>query len=88
MADDNGQPRYEGIRYESRIRSGWECWALFDDEDLELEVLETLPIASDMPALQRVARLFELQVFYAAPETRFARSESGAPSGQHGTRVV
>jgi len=37
--------------------------SLFDDEDLELKVLETLPIASDMPALQRVARLFELQVF-------------------------
>jgi hypothetical protein len=63
MADDNGQPRYAGIRYESRIRSGWECWALFDDEELELKVLETLPIVSDMPALQRVARLFELQVF-------------------------
>jgi hypothetical protein len=62
-ADHNGQHRCAGIRYESRIRSGWECWALFDDEDLELEVLERLPIASDMPALQRVARLFELQVF-------------------------
>jgi len=63
MANDGGQPQFAGIRYESRIRSGWECWALFDDEDLELEVLETLPIVPDMPALQRVAQLFELRVF-------------------------
>jgi hypothetical protein len=63
MADEDGEPLYAGIRYESRIRSGWECWALFDDEDLELEVLETLPVTPDMPALQEVARLFGLRVF-------------------------
>jgi hypothetical protein len=63
MANDDGQPRYAGIRYESRIRSGWECWALFDDEDLDLEVIETLPIVPDMPELQEVARIFELHIF-------------------------
>jgi hypothetical protein len=63
LARDGGKPRYAGIRYESRLRSGWECWAVFDDEDLQLEVLEVLPIPNDLPAFLRVARLFELRVF-------------------------
>ncbi len=63
MAEDQGRPRYAGIRYESRLRSGWECWALFDDEDLDLNVLATLPITAEMPALQDVARLLQLRVF-------------------------
>lgn len=63
MAEDDGRPRYAGVRYESRLRSGWECWALFDDEDMDLEVIETLPVSREMPALQRVAELFELRVF-------------------------
>ena len=63
MAEGDNGPKYVGIRYESRIRSGWECWALFDDEDLEIEVLETLPITPDIPALLEVAELFDLQVF-------------------------
>ena len=63
MAEEDGQPLYAGIRYESRIRSGWECWAVFDDEDLEVEVLETLPVTPDMPALQEIASLFGLRIF-------------------------
>ncbi len=63
MTADGDQPRYAGIRYESRIRSGWECWALFDDEDLDIEVLEALPISPDMAALTSVATLFGLQIF-------------------------
>jgi hypothetical protein len=63
LAEGAEGPRYVGIRYESRIRSGWECWALFDDEDVEIEVVETLPITTDMPALVEVAELFGLQVF-------------------------
>jgi hypothetical protein len=52
-----------GIRYESRIRAGWECWALFDDEDLGIEVVTKVPITLDMPDLVAVAELFDLQVF-------------------------
>ncbi|HTW97601.1 MAG TPA: RES family NAD+ phosphorylase [Acidimicrobiales bacterium] len=63
MASIGEDPTYGGIRYESRIRSGWECWALFDDDELEIDVLETRPITLDMPELQSVAKLFELQVF-------------------------
>ena len=29
LASTGEDPTYGGIRYESRIRSGWECWALF-----------------------------------------------------------
>lgn len=63
LANNSGEAIYAGIRYESRIRTGWECWALFDDEDLQLEVIETVPITTDMPALRQVAELFELNVF-------------------------
>jgi RES domain len=63
MAEGDEGPRYVGIRYQSRLRSEWECWAVFDDEDLEIEVLETLPITPDMPALLEVAELFDLQIF-------------------------
>jgi hypothetical protein len=63
MAADGNEPRYAGIRYESRIRSGWECWALFDDEDLELEIVESLPISPDMPELGAIAELFRIQIF-------------------------
>jgi hypothetical protein len=63
LANDDGEPLYAGIRYESRIQSGWECWALFDDEDLEIEVLETLPVTADMPALEKIADLFGIRIF-------------------------
>lgn len=63
MAADGDEPRYAGIRYESRIRTGWECWALFDDDDLQLEVIETIPITPDIPALTSVANLFGLRIF-------------------------
>jgi hypothetical protein len=62
-AADGERPLYAGIRYESRIRSGWECWALFDDEELEMEVVESIPITPDLPELVSVAQLFGLQVF-------------------------
>ena len=63
MASRGEDPSYGGVRYESRIPSGWEFWALFDDEELEIEVLETRPITPDIAELQTVAKLFELQVF-------------------------
>jgi len=63
MATDGDEPRYAGIRYESRVHSGWECWAFFDDEDLPLTIVETIPITADLPALVEVARMFDLRVF-------------------------
>lgn len=29
--DDNGLPRFAGIRYPSRLNIDWSCWAIFDD---------------------------------------------------------
>ena len=63
MAADGDKPLYAGIRYESRIRTGWDCWELFDDEELGIEVVETLPVTPDMAELASVATLFGLQVF-------------------------
>lgn len=63
------QERYAGIRYLSRLNSGWECWAVFyrTIEGLlhagDLEVIETLPITEDMPSLLAVTELFGLRVF-------------------------
>lgn len=62
-ATKDGEPCFAGIRYESRIRTGWECWAVFDDGDLDIEVLETLPITPEMPELLTVANLFGLKIF-------------------------
>jgi hypothetical protein len=61
QTDGTGEPLYAGVRYVSRICSEWECWAVFDDVDLE--PLGTKPITLDMPALQHVAKRFDLQVF-------------------------
>lgn len=61
QVDESGARRYTGIRYVSRVSSEWECWAVLGD--VELVPLETKPITLDMPALQRVAAQFELQVF-------------------------
>ena len=34
LTDDDGMPEYAGIRYVSRLNSGWECWAIFHDRML------------------------------------------------------
>lgn len=52
-----------GIRYESRLGNGWECWALFDDVAIEKVVAERMSITLDLPDLQRIAKLFDLTVF-------------------------
>jgi hypothetical protein len=36
---------------------------MFDDDELTIEVIETLPITPDMPELVSVGALFGLQVF-------------------------
>jgi hypothetical protein len=60
---EGDRPRFAGVRYESRLKSGWECWALFDDDELAIEVVESVPITPDLMPLQSVATLFGLQVF-------------------------
>jgi len=63
MVNDGDKARFAGIRYCSRLGSQWECWAVFEDDQIEIEVLERLPIAKDTPELREVADLFGLTVF-------------------------
>ncbi|MBM3696230.1 MAG: RES domain-containing protein [Actinobacteria bacterium] len=49
-----------GVRYDSRIRTGWEAWAVFDH--VPLTELERLPITRDMAPLAKVAKIFGLVV--------------------------
>ena len=63
MVRNGDEARYAGTRYCSRLGSQWECWAVFEDDQLEIEVLERLPIAKDTPELREVADLFGLTVF-------------------------
>ena len=60
-ADTVGEPMYAGIRYMSRLDSGWECWALFDPETVDVGAGEA--IAIDDVTLQATARAFNLTVF-------------------------
>lgn len=56
--DEDGRPLYAGIRYLSRLNSEWECWAVFDN--VEIEVLNRRPILLEDEALHRIANLYGL----------------------------
>jgi hypothetical protein len=58
QVDDDGHPLYAGIRYLSRLNTGWECWAVFDD--VELEELERRPIRGDDRSYKKIAKLYGL----------------------------
>lgn len=58
--DDDGNPRYSGLRYKSRL-GDHECWAVFDGTLLEVRAPQTIELAN--PDLQNVARLFGLRIF-------------------------
>lgn len=59
QGDDDGRPTYAGVRYASKIDNDWECWAIFDDVDLE--VLDTKPVTLE-PELLAVADRFGLRM--------------------------
>lgn len=58
QTNENGQPLYAGIRYLSRLSNDWECWAIF--EDVEIEELERRPIRQEDASYQRIANLYGL----------------------------
>ena len=60
-ADDQGNPMYNGIRYVSKLDNDWECWAVF--EDAEMDVADTKPITLDMPELIEVANRYSLRMY-------------------------
>jgi RES domain len=51
---------FSGIRYLSRVDSQWECWAVF--EDVELDVIEALPVAHNTGPMLKIATTFSLTV--------------------------
>jgi hypothetical protein len=59
--DDEGRPLFAGVRYLSRLDNDWECWAVFDDVDLE--ELSRQPILREDHALLRVANHYGIRVF-------------------------
>lgn len=58
QADEDGDPLYAGIRYLSRLNTAWECWAVFDD--VEIEELERRPIRGDDRSYKKIAKLYGL----------------------------
>lgn len=60
QVDDDGNPRYAGLRYVSHISSDWECWCVFGD--CGLSEVERLTIALDVPGLKDAADLLGLRV--------------------------
>ncbi len=61
QVDERGERAFAGLRYLSRIETGWECWAVFDDVDIE--ELERHPILETTPELLTVAESYGLRVF-------------------------
>ena len=61
QVDERGDRVFAGLRYLSRVDTGWECWAVFDDVDIE--ELERHPILETTPELLTVAESYGLRVF-------------------------
>jgi len=59
--DEEGRLLFAGIRYLSRLDTKWECWAVFDD--VEIEELSRHPILREDEALLRVANQYGIRVF-------------------------
>ena len=57
----DGQPRYAGIRYTSRLDRTWDCWAVFSDR-IRYRVVRVDAIAADDPAVLEAARVLDLLV--------------------------
>lgn len=59
--DESGRPMFAGVRYLSRSNSKWECWAVFDD--IELEEIERQPVLRSTPGLSVVELMYDLRVY-------------------------
>ena len=61
QSDASGLPLYAGVRYLSRLDSGWECWAVF--EDVEIAELQRQSILQTDSKLRAVADSYGLTMF-------------------------
>jgi len=59
--DEQGHPRYAGIRYVSRMNANWELWAVFDDRLMHAAVVPE-DIYADDPGLVEAARLLGVNI--------------------------
>ena len=73
--DDKGQWRYAGIRYLSRLKAEWECWAVFDDRMSHLRGWPGIPISvlADDDDLIQVARRFDLTIEVVSGSPHYLR---------------
>lgn len=64
LRNEEGTPRFAGIRYSSRLDSNWECWALFADRMEHVPGMPSLPekIQPDDPDLVEIASIFRLTI--------------------------
>jgi RES domain len=59
-ADEDGEPRYSGLRYVSRL-GDYECWAIFSGTHVRATVTGSIEISD--PDMKAVADVFDLRVF-------------------------
>jgi hypothetical protein len=59
--DENGEFRFSGIRYLSRLSLDWECWAIFDGSHVEELARRSIELSD--PDLQAVAAMWDLRTF-------------------------
>lgn len=57
--NEDGTPRYSGIRYESKL-GGWECWAIFDGTPLTQA--EQAAVSLEDPELVTIASMYKLTI--------------------------
>jgi hypothetical protein len=55
------QYRYAGLRYLSRLNTGWECWAVFDR--VSIVELARGTIKAEDATLLKVAKMYKLRVY-------------------------
>lgn len=61
LCDTKGRPLYAGLRYVSRLKREWECWAIFADR-VRCRPLRVDPIAADDLHLHEAARILNLAI--------------------------
>ena len=59
--NEDGSPRYGGVRYLSRLNNDWECWAVFDR--VPTQEVQRRPIARSLPELHTICELYGIRVF-------------------------
>lgn len=59
--NEEALPLYSGIRYASRLKPEWECWAIFDGTAVEVTKQEAIELHN--PDMRAVAEMWGLRIF-------------------------